>query len=102
MIALPLATHAEPPQTKVETLGVYSNVRITGGGDDPHAEGYDCELYRENGQLFGLFHSSQGMVGDTPRGRLQDVRYDPAKRTLFFRAKLTLGQEISRDTGPDG
>ncbi|QWF15325.1 hypothetical protein [Lysobacter capsici] len=101
MIALPLATHAEPPQTKVETLGVYSNVRIT-GGDDPHAEGYDCELYRENGQLFGLFYSSQGMVGDTPRGRLQDVRYDPAKRTLFFRAKLTLGQEISRDTGPDG
>lgn len=101
-LALPLTTQAAPPQPSVETLGVYSNVRITGSGEDPHAEGYDCELYRENGQVFGLFYSSQGMVGDTPRGRLQDVRYDPAKRTLFFRAKLTLGQEISRDTGPDG
>lgn len=100
--ALPPTAWAAPPQPKVETLGVYSNVRITGSGDDPHAEGYDCELYRENGQVFGLFYSSQGMVGDTPRGRLQDVRYDPVKRTLFFRAKLTLGQEINRDTGPDG
>lgn len=101
-LALPLTTWAVPPQPGVETLGVYSNVRITGSDDDPHAEGYDCELYRENGHVFGLFYSSQGMVGDTPRGRLQDVRYDPAKRTLFFRAKLTLGQEISQDTGPDG
>jgi hypothetical protein len=106
-LALPLTAWAAPPQSRVEaagveTLGIYSNVRITGSDDDPHAEGYDCELYRENGQVFGLFYSSQGMVGDTPRGRLQDVRYDPAKRRLFFRAKLTLGQEITRDTGSDG
>jgi len=85
----------------VETVGVYSNVRI-GHGEDPHAYGYDVELYRENGALFGLFYSSQGIVGDTPRGRLQDVRYDAASGKLFFRAKLTIGQEYSKDSGPDG
>lgn len=93
---------ATPPQTAVETLGVYSNVRITHGGEDPHAEGYECELYRQDGQLFGLFYSSQGMVGDTPRGRLRDLRYDAASGKLFFRAKLTTGREYSRDSGPDG
>lgn len=99
---LPLAAWATPPQAKVETLGVYSNLRITHGGEDPHAEGYECELYRQDGQLFGLFYSAQGMVGDTPRGRLQDLRYDAAHGTLFFRAKLTTGREYSRDSGPDG
>lgn len=98
--SLPASPPASAP-ARVETLGVYSNVRVS-GGEDPHAEGYDCELYRENGELFGLFYSSQGMVGDTPRGRLQDLRYDPADGRLRFRARLTLGVEHSRDTGPDG
>ncbi|QQP99690.1 hypothetical protein [Lysobacter enzymogenes] len=92
---------AAAAQAAVETVGVYSNVRVS-GGEDPHAEGYDVELYRENGVLFGLFYSSQGMVGDTPRGRLQDVRYDAASGKLSFRAKLTIGQEFSKDSGPDG
>lgn len=42
------------------------------------------------------------MVGDTPRGRLQDMRYDAASGALFFRAKLTVGREYSRDSGDDG
>lgn len=107
LCASPLAAAASPPpaagaaRAAVETVGVYSDVRIV-HGEDPHAYGYQVELYRENGALFGLFHSSQGLAGDTPRGRLQDIRYDAASGKLSFRAKLTTGQEYSRDAGPDG
>lgn len=99
--APPSAGAADAARNAVETVGVYSNVRI-GHSEDPHAYGYDVELYRENGALFGLLYSSQGLVGDTPRGRLQDVRFDAANGTLFFRAKLTTGREYSQDSGPDG
>ncbi|MBN7136977.1 hypothetical protein A7A76_19745 [Lysobacter enzymogenes] len=102
--ATPPAAAAEAAATRsnaVETVGVYSNVRI-GHSEDPHAYGYDVELYRHNGALFGLFYSSQGLAGDTPRGRLQDVRFDAASGKLSFRAKLTVGREYSKDSGDDG
>lgn len=102
--ATPSAGAADAPVVRsnaVETVGVYSNVRIS-HGEDPHAYGYDVELYRHDGALFGLFYSSQGMVGDTPRGRLQEVRYDAASGKLFFRAKLTVGREYGKDSGDDG
>ncbi|QQP96409.1 hypothetical protein [Lysobacter enzymogenes] len=92
---------AAAPASAVEAVGHYSDVRI-GHSEDPHAYGYSVELYRQNGALFGLFYSAQGLDGDTPRGRLQDLRYDAASGALSFRAKLTIGQEYSRDSGPDG
>lgn len=85
----------------VERVGVYSNVEA-GQGEDPHAYGYVCELYRQGERLFGLLYVHQGMVGDTPRGRLQEIRYDPASGALSFRAKLTLGREITQETDLDG
>lgn len=96
-----VATAAAPAAAAVETVGIYSNVRIS-HSEDPHAYGYEVELYRENGQLFGLFYSAQGLAGDTPRGRLQDLRYDAASGKLSFRAKLTVGREYSRESGDDG
>jgi hypothetical protein len=102
--AAPSAGAADAPAVRsnaVETVGIYSNVRIS-HSEDPHAYGYDVELYRQNGALFGLLYSSQGMVGDTPRGRLQDVRFDAASGKLSFRAKLTIGREYSKDSGDDG
>ncbi|QWP76016.1 hypothetical protein J5226_20820 [Lysobacter sp. K5869] len=95
------ATAAAPAHAAVETVGEYSNVRVS-HSEDPHAYGYTVELYRQNGELFGLLYSDQGLVGDTPRGRLQDLRYDPASGALSFRAKLTLGREYGRESGPDG
>lgn len=95
------APAAAPAAATVETVGFYSNVRIS-HSEDPHAYGYSVELYRQNGELFGLFYCAQGLDGDTPRGRLQDLRYDAASGRLFFRAKLTVGREYSRDSGDDG
>ena len=103
--ALAASPKSMPPTNaaaKVEVLGVYSNIQLSTTAEDTHALGYKIELYKQGDLIFGLFFSAQGLDGDTPRGRLQDVRYEAAKGHLSFRAKLTLGLEITQETPPDG
>ena len=68
-------------------LGAFSNMRYTA----EHAYGYKAELWREQNRIFGFFLSSQGLMGDTPTGLLEDVRYDPRTGELTFQARLTTG-----------
>ena len=59
--------------------------------DSEHAWGYTAELWREQNRIFGFFLWSQGLMGDTPTGLLEDVRYDPRTGNLTFLARLTTG-----------
>jgi hypothetical protein len=64
---------------------------------DEHAYGYTAELWREQNRIFGFFLSSQGLMGDTPTGLLEDVRYDPRTGELTFQARLTTGLFSNRE-----
>ena len=56
-----------------------------------HAYGYTAELWREHNRILGLFLWSEGLMGDTPTGLLEDVRYEPRTASLSFLARLTTG-----------
>ena len=74
-------------------VGAFSNVRYTA----EHAYGYTAELWREQNRIFGFFLSSQGLMGDTPTGLLEDVRYEPRTGEITFQARLTTGLFSNRE-----
>ena len=82
------AGHAASPDTRgITFLGEFSNVRHTA----EHAYGYAIQLWRDGDRLFGLVAVSDGLVGDTPVGLLDNVHFDPAKHALTFSSKLSVG-----------
>ena len=74
-------------------VGAFSSMRYTA----EHAYGYTAELWREQNRIFGFFLSSQGLIGDTPTGLLEDVRYDPRTGEITFQARLTTGLFSNRE-----
>jgi len=53
-------------------------------------------LWREGTDLFGLFSYAEGLMGDTPTGLLEDVKYDPASGIIAFRSRLTTGRHFCK------
>ena len=78
--------HTQAPAS-ISKIGAFSNMRYT----KEHAYGYTAELWREQNRIFGLFLWSEGLIGDTPTGLLEDVKYDPRTGGLSFFARLTTG-----------
>jgi len=76
-----------PDTAPIHRLGRFSDMRFT----EEHAYGSILELWRTGNCVFGLFQISEGLAGDTPTGRLSDVRYTPATGQLSFAAKLSTG-----------
>jgi hypothetical protein len=72
------------PDTPALAVGEFTNMRFS----EEHAHGYSVQLWRAGDELFGLFMAANGLAGDTPTGRLQRVRFDPAANTVVFDARL--------------
>ena len=84
--------------SSVVTLGSFSNQRQS-ISDDPHIEGYSLMLYREGEIVFGRFCWATGI--EIPCAPIQKAVIGRAGK-LTFETKLSIGQEISKDTGPQG
>ena len=84
--SVPIPLHAQAPASIIK-IGAFSNMRYT----SEHAYGYKAELWREQDRIFGFFLWSEGLIGDTPTGLLEDVRYDRRTGNLSFIARLTTG-----------
>ena len=84
--------------SSVLTLGSFSNQRQS-ISDDPHIEGYSLTLYREGAIVFGRFCWAMGI--EVPCAPIQKAVIDRAGN-LTFETKLSIGLEISRDTGANG
>lgn len=72
----------------VTLLGVFSRVD---SGDGEHCNGYDVELWNNNGSLIGMIHHHRGLCGDPPAGLIEDVSYDKKTGALSFQARLSDG-----------
>jgi len=84
------ALAAEPSETggvSVKLIGEFTDMRFT----EEHAYGYLVQLWSSDKKLFGILMASEGLVGDTPTGLMEDVTYDPATGRLAFKARLSLG-----------
>jgi hypothetical protein len=79
-------------------LGSFSNQQYS-TSEDPHVEGYGLTLYRQGSIVFGRFCWATGI--EIPCVPIQSAMIDNA-RLLSFRAKLSIGQEITKETGPRG
>lgn len=77
----------------VKKLGVFTNMKFT----QEHQYGYSVELWQEQDRIFGFFLSSQGLIGDTPTGLLEDVRFDSKTGKLEFRARLSNGSTFDKN-----
>jgi hypothetical protein len=92
VVALALMSSAQascrtiPDTSRIQSIGRFSDMRYT----EEHAYGHAVTLWRAGGCVFGLFESSEGLMGDTPTGLLTEVRYAPSG-ALSFTAKLTTG-----------
>lgn len=79
-------TSAQSVQS-AKKLGVFSNMRSTA----EHQYGYRVELWQEGDRVFGLFLTSEGLIGDTPTGALEDARFDSKTGELSFSSRLSTG-----------
>ncbi len=77
----------------VKRLGAFTNMRFT----REHQRGYSVELWQEKDRLFGLLMVSDGLIGDTPAGLLEDVAFDPKTGRLTFRARLSTGSTFNKN-----
>jgi hypothetical protein len=83
-----LSFEAAPP--RFELLGHFSNMRYS----QDHQSGQDVYLWRELNELYGYMdYSLGGALGDYTTARLENVRFDPAKKTFSFQAKNPLYDE---------
>ena len=93
-----LLTQASYAGTDVVTIGTFSNQRQS-ISDDPHIEGYSLTLYREGKIVFGRFCWATGI--EVPCAPIQKAAID-RRGVLTFQVRLSIGQEISKDTPPEG
>ena len=76
-------------------VGDFSNMRFTA----EHAYRYSVRLWRQGDKWFGLLNASEGLIGETPTGLLDNVRFEGRTSWLSFTAKLTTGA-ILLGSGP--
>jgi hypothetical protein len=78
---------AQDPGRPVSGIGSFSNMRY----NDEHAYGYTVELWRDGGSAIGLLFVSEGLMGDTPAGMIENVRFNSRTGALSFDARLSIG-----------
>ena len=86
-------TQAKQSNQAIKKLGVFTNMRFTA----EHQYGYSVELWQEKDRLFGLFQASEGLIGDTPIGLLEDVAFNPKTGRLTFRARLSAAMTLDKN-----
>lgn len=74
-------------------LGSYSNMEYTA----EHQYGFEVDLWKMGNTLFGHFLHSEGLIGDTPTGLLENIKYFHDTGELSFEARLTMGIHICKD-----
>jgi hypothetical protein len=73
-----------------EHLYVWSNSEVT-EGEDPHAFGFNVELWKHNGKDVGFFSEFVGPGFDPPSGQLDSIQFDEKSGRLSFTTKLSVG-----------
>ena len=80
---------------EVKRIGSFTNA----SSDGQHEAGFTVNLWMHEGRPVGILTYHIGLVGDSPRGILEDVKFAPASGDLAFRVKLSLGQVVRPGKG---
>ena len=90
LFAIVPALSFEVAAPRFELLGQFSNMNYS----QDHQSGQDVYLWRELNELYGYMeYSLGGALGDFTTARLENIRFDPAKKSLSFQARNPLYDE---------
>lgn len=80
----------EPPESPVKVVGTFSNMKGDGG---EHNWGFVVDLWQQDDRIYGVLGGGYELrlLGDPPKGLLEDGRLDPRTRKLTFRVKMSDG-----------
>lgn len=81
-----------------DQLGAWSGVTIS-ETEDPHASGFQIELWEHGEDLVGVMMLYVGPVADPPLGELEEVEYDRKSGELRFKAKMSIGAIRGEEPG---
>ena len=73
-------------ESPVKVIGYFTNIK----NDGEHQQGYSVELWKQDDNIYGLISGSSylRLMGDPPRGILENVQFDPKSNKISFRAKV--------------
>jgi hypothetical protein len=92
LLALASVCAAFDPSQEIKYIGRFSDMRFT----EEHQYGNEVELWMAGKTLVGFLLWSQGSIGDTPTGTVENVSYDPQTGKLSFTSKLTTGSHYCK------
>jgi hypothetical protein len=93
-LALPLIAIGED----VQLIGEYAKFSEEIIGGDPHATGYEIDLYKQGNFLFGELIVGTGSI-DIKSGLLENITLDETTKSLKFTAKLSTALTNDPETG---
>lgn len=79
-------------------LGAWSGVTVS-ETEDPHASGFQVELWEHAGDVVGVLMLYVGPVADPPIGELEEVEFDRKTGELTFKARLSIGAIRGEEPG---
>ena len=93
-LALPLIAIGED----VQLIGEYAKFSEEIIGGDPHATGYEIDLYKQGNFLFGELIVGTGSI-DIKSGLLENITLDETTKSLKFTAKLSTALTSAPEIG---
>ncbi len=84
--------HSNAESPRFTAIGSFSNMRFT----EEHQYGSEIQLWAEGTDLMGFFSHSEGLIGDTPIGLIENIRHDPKTGRITFTARLTIGRHFCK------
>jgi hypothetical protein len=87
IVFLPIASVSDVDEPNVRWLGEFSNLE----SDGEHESGFSIALWNDREALIGILFAHSGLIGDPPRGFLEDVNYDRASGAITFEVRFLSG-----------
>lgn len=76
---------------EVQLIGKYAKYSLGVIEGEPHPEGYEVNLYKQENVLFGKFVVGDGSI-DMKSGLLENIALDETTKSFKFTAKLSIGK----------
>ncbi len=87
LVLAPVAAVSAAGTPVVRWLGKFSSSK----SDGEHESGFSVSLWKYRGPPIGILSAHSGLIGDPPRGFLEDVNYDSASNAISFEVRFLSG-----------
>ena len=78
-----------------ESIGTWSNVAVS-ESEDPHATGFELQLWRHGDEIVGYLSEFVGPLGDLPIGKLENLIFNESTGEISFSVRMSIGMIHSR------